>query len=58
MIVLMAGRVRHLVNRSGRYHAGLVVPKDLCGIVGKTGLRTPPGGDYRQLQIRLSRPIW
>lgn len=37
-----------MVNRSGRYHARLVVPKDLRGIVGKTELRTPLGGDYRQ----------
>ncbi|SEM25766.1 hypothetical protein SAMN04488077_103182 [Roseovarius tolerans] len=44
----MAGKVRHLVNRKGRYHARLVVPKDLRGIVGKTELRSPLGGDYRQ----------
>ncbi len=44
----MAGRVWNMVNRSGRYHARLVVPKDLRGIVGKTELRTPLGGDYRQ----------
>ena len=44
----MAGKIRNLVNRSGRYHARLVVPKDLRGIVGKTELRAPLGGDYRQ----------
>jgi integrase len=44
----MAGKTRHLVNRSGRYHARLVVPKDLLGIVGKSELRSPLGGDYRQ----------
>lgn len=44
----MAGKVRNMVNRSGRYHARLVVPKDLRGIVGKTELRSPLGGDYRQ----------
>src|SRR6056297_2976088 len=44
----MAGKVRHLVNRSGRYHARLVVPKELRTIVGKTELRAPLGGDYRQ----------
>ena len=44
----MAGKIRHLVNRSGRYHARLVVPKDLRPIVGKTELRAPLGGDYRQ----------
>ena len=44
----MAGKVRHLINRSGRYHARLVVPKDLRKIVGKSELRAPLGGDYRQ----------
>lgn len=44
----MTGKIRNLVNRSGRYHARLVVPKDLQGIIGKTELRTPLGGDYRQ----------
>lgn len=44
----MAGKVRHMINRSGRYHARLVVPKDLRGIMGKTELRSPLGGDYRQ----------
>lgn len=44
----MAGKVRHLVNRNGRYHARLVVPKDLRETVGKTELRSPLGGDYRQ----------
>src|SRR6056297_1057730 len=44
----MAGKIRNLVNRDERYHARLVVPKDLRGIIGKTELRTPLGGDYRQ----------
>lgn len=44
----MAGKVRHLINRSGRYHARLVVPKDLRAVVGKTELRSPLGADYRQ----------
>tara|TARA_R110002049_G_scaffold10127_1_gene50178 strand:- start:140092 stop:141657 length:1566 start_codon:yes stop_codon:yes gene_type:complete len=44
----MAGKVRHLINRSGRYHARLVVPKDLRAIVGKTELRSSLGADYRQ----------
>ena len=45
----MAGKVRNLVNRSGRYHARLVVPKDLRGINGlKTEIRKALGGDYRQ----------
>lgn len=44
----MAGKVRYLINRNGRYHARLVVPKDLRGIVGKSELRTALGADYRE----------
>ncbi|KIN60634.1 Phage integrase [Sulfitobacter noctilucae] len=44
----MTGKIKNLVNRRGRYHARLVVPKDLRKFVGKTELRTPLGGDYRQ----------
>ena len=44
----MAGKVRHMVNRDGRYFARLVVPKDLRGFVDKTELRTALGADYRQ----------
>lgn len=44
----MTGKIVNMVNRSGRYHARLVVPKDLRGIVGKTELRTALGGDYQQ----------
>lgn len=44
----MAGKVRHLVERKGRYFARLVVPKDLKAAVGKTELRIALGGDYRQ----------
>jgi len=38
----------HLVNRSGRYFPRLVVPKDLRMRIGKTELRIPLGGDYRE----------
>jgi hypothetical protein len=44
----MTGKIRHLINRSGRYHARLVVPKGLRQAVGKTELRAPLGADYRQ----------
>lgn len=45
----MAGKVRHMAERrGGRYHARLVVPKDLRAVIGKTELRKPLGGDYRQ----------
>ena len=53
----MAGRVRNMLNRSGRYYARLVVPKDLRGLVGKTELRLPLGGDYRQALKRLPSAV-
>ena len=43
----MAGKVRHLLNRSGRYFARLVVPADLRRFIGKTELRAALGPDYR-----------
>jgi hypothetical protein len=46
--VLMASKVMHLVNRNGRYHARLVVPKGLRRIIGKTELCTPLGADRRE----------
>ena len=39
----MAGKVRHLLNRSGRYFARLVVPADLRRFIGKTELRAALG---------------
>ena len=53
----MAGKVRHLTNCSGRYHARLAVPKDLRRIVGKIELRAPLGGDYRQALKLLSGAV-
>lgn len=48
----MAGNVRYLLNRDGRYFARLVVPKELRGHLGdRSELRTPLGPDYR-LAIR------
>jgi hypothetical protein len=35
----MAGKIRYMINRSGRYHARLMVPKDLREVIGKTELR-------------------
>jgi len=49
----MAGKVRNLLNRDGRYFARLVVPKELVRFVGKTELRTPLGPDYREALKKL-----
>jgi integrase len=44
----MAGKVRNLLNRDGRYFARLVIPKELRPFMdGKSELRTPLGPDYR-----------
>ncbi len=45
----MVGKIRHMLNRDGRYFARLVIPKDLRAFMeGKTELRTALGADYRQ----------
>ncbi|MDQ6436609.1 hypothetical protein RB623_21375 [Mesorhizobium sp. LHD-90] len=44
----MAGKVRNLLNRDGRYFARLVIPKELRPFMdGKTELRKALGSDYR-----------
>ena len=49
----MAGKVRYLLNRDGRYFARLIIPKELRQYFdGKTELRTALGPDYRSA-IRL-----
>jgi integrase len=49
----MAGKVRHLKVRNGRYSARLVVPKHLRSLVGKAELETQLGPDRRQALARL-----
>jgi hypothetical protein len=50
----MSGKIRHLLNRDGRYFARLVVPKDLRPYVdNRAELRTPLGADRRYAIIRL-----
>lgn len=41
----MAGKIRHLLSRSGRYYARVVVPVTLRRYVGKTELLEPLGAD-------------
>lgn len=40
----MVGKVKHLVNRAGRYHARLVAPKEMRDSVSKSELRKPLEG--------------
>ena len=50
----MAGKVRYLLNRDGRYFARLVIPAELRPFMeSKTELRTPLGPDYRQAMRNL-----
>ena len=44
----MAGKVRYLQPRDGRYYARLAVPERLRKTVGKRELRTPLGADRRE----------
>jgi len=44
----MAGKIRNLLNRDGRYFARLTVPKELRAIVGKREPRTPLGPDRKR----------
>jgi integrase len=54
----MAGKVRHLLNRDGRYFARLVIPKDLRPFMdGKTELRSALGADYRIAQRKLPSAV-
>ncbi|MBA8907893.1 integrase [Aminobacter ciceronei] len=50
----MAGNVRNLLNREGRYFARLVIPKELRPFMnGKTELRTALGPDRREALKKL-----
>jgi len=53
----MAGKVRHLKERNGRYSARLVVPKNLRSIVGKAELETQLGADRRQALAKLPSAV-
>lgn len=50
----MAGRVRYLLYRDGRYYARLVIPRELRPFLdNKVELRTPLGGDRRAALAKL-----
>ena len=53
----MAGRLKNLVERDGRYYARLVVPPRLRKTIGRTELRTPLGGDRREAERNLHRAV-
>lgn len=53
----MAGKVRHLVERGGRYWARVVVPVDVVAAIGSTDLREPLGGDRVVALRKLSAAV-
>ena len=53
MAVRLAGKVRFLLRRDGRFFARKVVPIKLRGVVKKTELRVPLGPDRRTAIAQL-----
>ncbi len=53
----MAGRVLHLLERSGRYYARVVVPHRLRSILGKRELTSPLGADRREALRKLPAAV-
>jgi hypothetical protein len=54
----MAGKLRYLLERDGRYYARLVIPRELRPwLDGKSELRLPLGGDYRQAARKLAPAV-
>lgn len=54
---IMAGKIKNLLNRNGRYFARLVVPKDLRGVIDGAERRTALGADYREAVKKLPGAI-
>ena len=54
----MAGKLRHFLNRNGRYFARVVIPVELRGYLdGKTELRVALGGDRRIAERKLAGAV-
>ncbi len=53
----MAGQVRHLKVKSGRFYARIAVPAHLRQIIGKTELVTPLGGERRAAMKALPAAV-
>lgn len=49
----MAGQVRYLKVKGGRFYARIAVPKVVQAVLGKTSLITPIGSDRREAMRRL-----
>jgi integrase len=53
----LAGKTRYLIERSGRFHARIVVPKRLQPLIRKTELSRPLGSDRRLALRALPRTV-
>ena len=53
----MAGQVRHLKVKGGRFYARVAVPKSVQATLGRTELVTPIGGE-RRAAMSLSRSVY
>ncbi|WP_418025066.1 DUF6538 domain-containing protein (plasmid) [Paracoccus sp. TD-10] len=53
----MAGQVRHLKVKNGRFYARIAVPAHLRQIIGKTELVTPLGGERRAAMKALPAAV-
>lgn len=54
----MAGKVKYLLNRDGRYYARIVIPRELRQFLdNKHELRTPLGPDKRSAHARLHTAV-
>lgn len=53
----MAGKIKHLLKREGRYYARVAVPERLRKKLGRTDLRKPLGADRRLAIKALPRAI-
>jgi len=49
----MAGRIRFLLKRDGRYYARKVVPQAVRGTLKTSELRVPLGADYKKAVLAL-----
>lgn len=52
----MAGKIRHLLYRDGRYYARRIVPQELRAVIGRNEVREPLGADKRRAMNSFHLP--
>ena len=50
----MAGQVRHLKVKGGRFYARVAVPKSVQATLGRTELVTPIGGEREDIERHVA----